>query len=249
MTLNVAKSFPRKVFEFSDPQFHDANHQKVKSILTKNGFPPPAINTIIHTATSREPQRTEANRPTKMDGTNFCYLSYIPGVTEALSRQINYFTPHVTIARRPDLKNNRFFSKQKQKLPKEMTSNCVYRIDCSGCDNIYVGETTKLVKSRVYQHKNSVEPQNLNQPKTALAAHTKNTQHRFDFENIKILDRKNNLSKLKTSEVNYIIMNQNVTCNFKSDSSNISKSFGNILRSHIGIPAPTHSTHTHIQPT
>lgn len=248
MIHNVARSFTRKLFEYSDRQFYDENVHKINSILTKNGFPPNVISQIIHSVTNESPQRSNNNDREKTC-THFCSLSYIPGVTESLSRQINYFTPHVTVARRPDLKNNRFFSKQKQKLPKDMTSNCVYRIDCLDCENIYVGETTKLIKSRIYQHNNSVAPQNIIQPKTALAAHANDTQHQFDFKNIKILDRKNNLAKLKTSEINHIIMNQNVTCNFKSDSSNISKSFGNILRSHIGIPAPVHTAHTHTQPT
>lgn len=220
----------QKVHDFSDPQFHTANKIRVNDILQKNGFPRNEIAKILQSVFSPRPAHNGTQERCSDTNNKYCSLTYIPRVSQALTKQLKYFLPDVSVANRPYLKNTQFFSKQKNKLPLEKTSNCVYQIDCKNCPSVYIGETTTTLEKRMYAHKNSVAPQNVHKPSTALAHHASNTSHEFNFDAPSVLDRNNNKSKLRTCEVTHIIKNQHIACNFKTDSSNIARSYGNLLR-------------------
>ncbi|KAG4077370.1 hypothetical protein HA402_009771 [Bradysia odoriphaga] len=130
---------------------------------------------------------------------------------------------------------------QKDKLDDMQQSDVVYRIKCSICQSMYIGETCQRACTRKQQHKNSVSQTNLAKPKTAsaLALHTKTTGHAFDFDSMKILDRQRNKKKLQISEVNHIIMNREVACNYKQDTEHIAPAYSNILRQYASKRFPT----------
>lgn len=48
MIVNVAKSYARKVFEYSESRFHKDNRTRIKNILIKNNFPVREIERIIN---------------------------------------------------------------------------------------------------------------------------------------------------------------------------------------------------------
>lgn len=54
------------------------------------------------------------------------------------------------------LNTGKLFSKRKNPTPYEYRykSNVVYRVNCSGCDGSYIGQTKQHLKDRIYQHKN-----------------------------------------------------------------------------------------------
>ena len=183
---------------------------------------------FLHSSNNGNPSaRVDAN-PTK-----FCSVAYVPRVSEAIKRQIQYFIPEVTIANRPDNKLGQLYSKEKDKIDDMQTSDVVYQITCS-CSILYIGETCQKACIRKRQHVNSVTPDNLAKPKTssasALALHVKTTGHQFDFDSMKVLDRKSNKKKLQISEVNHIIMNKDRTCNHKQDTEHIAPAYSNLLR-------------------
>lgn len=97
-----------------------------------------------------------------------------------------------------------------------------------------IGETVQKKATRKQQHKNSTSATNLAKPKvaSALALHTKQTAHQFDFDNMKTLERNTNKRKLQIAEVNHIIMNMERTCNYKKDTANIAPAYINLLRKH-----------------
>lgn len=240
MVYNVAKSFVQRVHDFSDQRFHHGNMTKISAILSKNSFPKETISKLLHSVYTNPVARQPRNVSNQ-----FCSIAYIPDVTESLSRRIKYFLPDLQIANRPDLKNSRFFSKQKCKLPLDTTSNCVYQIDCSNCNSVYIGETKRAVGTRMREHQNSIRPQNVSKHTTALAQHASEMSHQFNFDQVKVLDRKNNVNKLKTAEVAHIIINKNA-CNFKSDSRTMAASYGNLLNK---TTQSIHTdTHTHTPP-
>ncbi|KAG4072561.1 hypothetical protein HA402_004650 [Bradysia odoriphaga] len=236
---NTANAMVKKIMEYSHPQFHVQNLNKIRTILGKNSFPPREVTKIIHLATA--PNTNTARSKNDQPKPKYCSLTYIPKLSEALKRQIEYFIPEVTIANRPDDKLGRIYSKQKDKLTDMQQSDVVYRIKCSICQSLYIGETCQRACTRKQQHKNSVSQTNLAKPKTAsaLALHTKTTGHAFDFDSMKILDRQHNKKKLQISEVNHIIMNREVACNYKRDTEHIAPAYSNILRQYASKRFPT----------
>lgn len=202
MIRNVALSFAKKVISYSHPQFHEQSESSIYTILAKNNFPRPMIFSIINLAKST-PSNTE-----NVQRSNFCSVTYVPGISESLTRRIKNFMPDVTLAHKPENKVGTFFCKQKDKIPNTELSDVVYKINCKDCESIYIGETTQKLQSRIRQHINSSSAVNLPKPDlaSALARHCKNHGHSFDFNNVKIVDRHQNKRKLQLSEVNQIII-------------------------------------------
>ena len=80
------------------------------------------------------------------------------------------------------------------------TSHCVYKIPCSNCDKVYVGETGRHLKCRVKEHQDSVNKlskhkytrarsaqstEEVNQ--SALADHVAQQNHCIDWEQTTVL--------------------------------------------------------------
>ena len=106
------------------------------------------------------------------------------------------------------LKSRRIFSTLKDKIPLWKNSSLVYRLPCSDYSAVYIGETIRYLKKRLYSHK-----YNCNHPdkdSTALADH-------IDFENVTIAAREENYHRRKICEIIEIIKEKNLI-NYKSDS-------------------------------
>lgn len=231
MILNVVKSFVSKVLQYSHTEFHPGNLVKIKGILTKNSFPNRVIHHVINAALKPVAPKT---RTGPASTPSYCSLTYVPKLSEQLISQIKYFMPDVTVANKPEQKLDRMYSKQKDKLDDDVISGIVYELNCLECDAKYIGETNQKKCTRRQQHKNSTSVTNLAKTNvaSALALHAKQTTHRFDFDNMKTLERNSNKKKLQIAEVNHIIMNMETACNFKKDTSNIAPSYINLLRNY-----------------
>ena len=151
-------------------------------------------------------------------------LPYIQGLSERLKRglkkfQINvYFNNNHTLGK---LLNN---NKDSDKI--ENLSNVVYLMKCTGCDKVYIGETGRRLKNRIYKHKRDCRFEILN---TGLSRHSWDYNHFFDFDNVKILAREYNKYKRKIIESIYINKNINISINLKTEIMNINKIYQSII--------------------
>ncbi|XP_057302713.1 uncharacterized protein LOC130636882 [Hydractinia symbiolongicarpus] len=64
--------------------------------------------------------------------------------------------------------------------------NIFYEIPCKDCDAVYVGETKRMFKQRVQEHKRAVR--NADTDKNEIADHSWNNDHIIDWDNKKIID-------------------------------------------------------------
>lgn len=226
--INTAKAFAERALRLSSTQYKREIINKISAILEKNNFPKDIINKIIHEKTNMDITLNQTlAHPTNVTWNNatrrappkeFASLTYVPQMSEALTKQLKYFAPNVTIAGKPPLKNGRFFANMKAKQSLLEKSGCVYKLECTDCDKIYIGETQQKLGKRVYQHQYDVEKKKTS---TALAAHSTIQKHKFDFDNVSILCRERIKQRLQIQEINHIIQNEEKTCNFKTDSSAI----------------------------
>ena len=125
------------------------------------------------------------------------------------------------------------FSKTKDRLPLLKNTNVIYKIPCSNCSSSYIGETLQHLSKRVTRHKSDEKKHKKDNSKslvdgTALAQHARDKNHSFDFDNILILAKENNIKKRKIREIVEILKND--TCNFKSDSQNLCAMYGDVLK-------------------
>ncbi|BHF80808.1 hypothetical protein SprV_0702393600 [Sparganum proliferum] len=82
-------------------------------------------------------------------------------------------------------------------LPRGETTNVIYRVQCNSCEDNYVGETGKLLQSRVNEQMRAVRRMD---PLSLVAEHCADSGHTFAFQNAKILGRGNDRVARETIE-------------------------------------------------
>ena len=46
--------------------------------------------------------------------------------------------------------------KPKDKFSKDLSSRVIYKINCKDCDKVYIGETSRALRSRTTEHKRAI---------------------------------------------------------------------------------------------
>ena len=88
----------------------------------------------------------------------------------------------------------------KDKISTEQQYNVVYRINCNGCNNVYIGETGRNLITRINEHKQDLlKKKQLSQ----LYQHANSTSHNFNFDNTLERHRENNTKYRKMLEAFY----------------------------------------------
>ena len=74
----------------------------------------------------------------------------------------------------------------------------VYRIPCATCPAVYIGQTGRLLSTRLDEHKAAVKHANCDT--SAVAEHVWNCQHQIDFQWASVLACESNLHQRVTRE-------------------------------------------------
>lgn len=224
--LNLIDNLKLRALRLSNECFHSSNLDKVKSILLQNNYPPKLLRKILN-----DKRVLHTPNISKSDeNVTYIKLTYVKDLTERISNILK--KENLGIAQKPENTIKRFHSKLKCKIPTELMSNIVYQIPCKECDKVYVGQTGRYLKTRVTEHKrdmtNILNPIKRKENNTALAEHTLETLHPFDFNNVKILSKQNNLKKRLMDEMICIQMKSNCV-NKRADIENLNTSYYNII--------------------
>lgn len=139
---------------------------------------------------------------------------------------------------KPTITNRTIFTKTKQTTVKEDRYGVVYDLPCYGdgvrtCDLEYVGSTGHKLKSRNNQHESDImrfNQTNSLESETAVVHHFYDTGHIPDFNEAKILEVEQNLTKRKILESLHILTRPTTTINFRKDTENISAVYNCLLR-------------------
>lgn len=74
----------------------------------------------------------------------------------------------------------------------------VYKISCNNCDQVYYGQTSRVLKDRVTQHKSDIK---FNKQPCTLAEHRRETGHHPNFNNIKVIHSESHYHKRSCLEM------------------------------------------------
>ena len=85
-------------------------------------------------------------------------------------------------------------------------SNVIYQINCKNCDKKYIGETKKMLKDRVKEHKSYVNNKN---KLSLIYKHANETTHNFDFDSAKVLAQNNHRNSRRLLESFYTATTSN----------------------------------------
>lgn len=170
-------------------------------------------------------------------------LAYIPGLSNKIDRQLKKDYTNIKLARYNIKTVKQIFSKIKDPTPPGLQTNVIYNIPCKDCTACYIGMTTNKLNTRMSGHKthyntldrlkaanvDNMDPQMiLLSQKTALLEHSIQNNHRFNLENVKIIDQHNKQYKLPLLEVCHIVNNEH-SINRRTDTEGLSAIYAGIL--------------------
>ena len=93
---------------------------------------------------------------------------------------------------------------------KELTNNpdsVVYKIPCKGCDSTYIGETSRGLATRIYEHRNDVRHHRTH---NAMVVHIEETGHLPDWQSAYTIDKGLKKQDRKIIEAAHITTNKNI---------------------------------------
>ena len=93
---------------------------------------------------------------------------------------------NIKVAHKPIRTISSTLKKPKDKIEKEASRGTVYKIKCKDCDCVYVGQTSRALKTRVKEHAKAIATLDKN---SSLAKHHMLNGHQIDLESVEIVDR------------------------------------------------------------
>jgi hypothetical protein len=161
----------------STPSERTREEKKITEALKANGYTAAFIRRHAKATVESE---TVDNRTPKV----FVTLPYIKGLSECVRRIL---TPlDIQVAFRPHYTIRNTLVHPKDKTPTEQRSGIVYKISCSECPKVYIGQTGRSLKQRITEHRRAIRNGDL--ATSALAEHAWNTGHHFDTAAAEIID-------------------------------------------------------------
>jgi len=208
-----------RVILLSHPEFHKDNFNFIINTLIDNGYPLNLIFSVIKRRLYCKFQTHDLLKRTvsgnSPDNTTQPFFT-IPYVSFLAKRFKQYFK-NISFCKLSFSclnKLNKFIKVHKDSLSTSFRSNVVYKVQCSDCDASYVGQTKRLLKDRIGEHRNHIR-RNSGQI-SVITNHRKKFNHDFDWNNVKVLDEEMNYKKRLISEMIHI-KKQNCGLNSQND--------------------------------
>ena len=150
--------------------------KRVVEALTANNYPA----NFIHNG--HQPNRQQEVNDSVPRG--MVILPYAKGFSERIAKVLRGF--NIKVAHRPIRTISNILKKPKDKIEKEATRGMVYKIKCKDCDCVYIGQTSRALKSHVKEHAKAIAT--LDESSLLAKQHMLHSQQ-IDLTNVEIVDR------------------------------------------------------------
>lgn len=246
MKINLVKQMKVRVLKISDHTFLNKNLKILYGLFIDNGYPPRLLNNIIfhwsptfltdinensnHNYNLNPFSNTNVAQPTNSEVGNvtpptiYVTLPFIWDITMKLSRIFSQI-PNIRLANKTVLTLNSVHSKLKCKDEVTSLSNVVYKLSCTDCNKVYIGQTGQTLKKRLSLHKSDAR---LHPDRCALADHIHSLNHIIDFNTVEVLAKQSNTTKRLFLEMSYIFKEPN-SINKKTDIKHLSEIYSYLL--------------------
>ena len=174
--------------------------EHIKQSLRSNGYNMKLINQIVRKKRRNmlNPQSDTQSHQPNNDEHKYVSAPYIKGASEKMTRILK---PHkIILANKTTTTLKSKLQSLKDPVPLNETTNIIYQIPCSDCDQVYIGETSRNINKRNEEHKNAIGRRDQN---SQIFQHVTQELHQVQWNNTRILDRNNNLKQRKFIEACY----------------------------------------------
>jgi len=216
-----------KVLNLSHPDFQQRNLTLMINILLDNSYPLELIFSLIkkrlhsrfHTNFHKHKNNSED------DDKKYFVMPYVGSSSEKI---VQFFKniPNVNVAFFGLNKLNSIIKAHKDILPTYAQSNVVYKISCLHCNATYVGQTRRLLKTRIEEHRSHIK--RITNQSSVITEHRVKYGHDFDWNNVEILDKEPHYNKRLISEMIYIKKQTN-SLNLQLDTERLNSIYFNII--------------------
>ena len=184
------------VTEEEDKQVEEVT---IRQALAQCGYPEWAIEKVKKEKEQpRTSKKTQSENQEKNKG--LVVLPYVSGLTEKVSR---VFKKHgYSTAMRPHQTLRNLLVHPKDKRDPLQTAEAIYEVPCKGCSQTYIGETGRLLKTRLAEHKaeaDKIDARAFTRSqrkstssetfKSAISDHVAATNHVIGWEEAKLIDQ------------------------------------------------------------
>ncbi|KYN00647.1 hypothetical protein ALC62_08581 [Cyphomyrmex costatus] len=227
--ISVIYGLVDKAFLLSHPEFHKKNLKFIIDILMLNDYPLDFIfekvNKRIYAIMNKPSQSEVVNNNNIVKNNTFWFtIPYAKGISDGFRNMINGINDRIAFFSINKLNN--FIKVQKDRLPHFMKKNIVYKIQCGDCDATYVGQTKRMLKTRVNEHRSHIRRNTSS--RSVITEHRLQHGHDFDWNNVEVLDDESFYHKRLISEMLHI-KSQNNGLNLKTDTEGLDRSYIDIL--------------------
>ena len=175
----VRTLFTRVDTHCSTPESRLGESQHLLSLFDENGYP---RNFIKRCLRSKAVQHLQPSATQGINKPNMVVLPYMKNVSEMVARLLAKH--RISVAHKPYSTIRQMLSRPKDRVPAGEKTNVVYRVDCSGCDNQYVGQTGRQLATRLHEHHLAA---NRHDQLSLISIHQDRYGHTFNLNDAKIL--------------------------------------------------------------
>jgi len=158
--------------------------QSITQALRRNNYPDLFVkktSVANHSASSSEQQQPRTS----------IVVPYVRGLSETLKRILAEM--NIRVVHQPHITLRRKLVHVKDPVPPEKASGVVYSISCRECSDTYIGQTGRLLGTRLAEHRAAVKYSKTDV--SAVAEHVWERQHSMNFDGTTILAREHDVHR------------------------------------------------------
>ena len=173
--------------------------EHLREALRVCGYPSWALNKVTDSCKKKKNKKKTNDRNYRSQ----VVIPYVEGVSERVHRVLKKYG--VATAMLPHTTLRRLLVHPKDKVELEEQGELVYQIPCKNCGAEYIGETGRLLKTRLEEHRKDVDNTKKEKytrsgkkrlmstiNKSALTDHATTENHIIDWEGVNIVDKEPN---------------------------------------------------------
>ena len=156
--------------------------RNVCKTLKLNNYPNSFVNSV------KNKRSKKSGEDVKKTWSRSITIPYVRGLSEALQRVFSSL--EIRVVHRPISSLRRQLVRVKDPVPPLQQTDVVYCIPCRSCSKVYVGQTSRLLETRLKEHRAAVKYARTDV--SAVADHIWNLGHLMNFQDTSILDQSSN---------------------------------------------------------